>query len=347
VFDFFRKKRSVLQKPSVSSNVKKKTLYETLIFSAEKFSFVKAIDVAVSSCDWKSIEIKSNINFSSKFNDISVVEGLSDKAVEVFTNIQGIAGIEGLLPDCYVEEFAIFNRESKKAVVDFFNIFNNRMLSLRYSYMKRHNLQSLSVPIERSVVGKIIFSLSGFGFKESYKNASSSLIPEQFKISCQNIFWRQTRSSEGLRVILSSFFNVPIKIKQFTGGFIQADESQQTAIGRRKDRYNSLGESCVLGNKVWDAASGIKVIIGPLDFENYIRFLPRQTTKDQEVSPLQKMKEIVKMYVPQGINVTMYFYLDKCLAKGSFLNGVDRLGKDAFILGVHGSNTARFCETVN
>ena len=323
-----------------------KTLYEKLIYSPEEFSFVKAIDVAVASCDIKFIEIKSKINFTSKYTDVSVVEGLKDGVAEVYTNLNGVAGIEGILPDCYVEEFVTFNRDSKKAVADFFDIFNNRMLSLRYSYMKRQSIESLSTPICQSVIGNIIFSFSGFDFDRNREKLDSKLIPEQFKISTQNLFWKNTRSSSGLETMLSSFFDVPVRVEQFAGGFIEIEMNEQTSIGARKNKYNELGRNSILGNKIWDMTKGISVVVGPLNYQNYSKFLPKKSTRDQNFAPLQKMKEIVRMYVPHGIDVNLHFYLDNCLVKETTLNGINRLNKDAFIFGIHKIKTAYFCEKV-
>lgn len=344
MFGFFSKKKSNPPKKEIKPIVHNKSLCDKLIFNPEQFSFVKAIDVAVAIT--KKVEIKAKVNYSSKFSDISVVEGIKDGIAEIYTNIQGIAGIEGILPDCYVEEYITYNRASKKAVSDFFDIFNDRILSLRYKFMKRHDLSALSVPIEKSVIGNIIFSLSGFGFEKKHEKFSNSLIPEQFKISCQNLFWQNTRSSEGLRVMLSSFFDIPVKIKQFSGGFVEIDKLSQTSIGNKKNKFNELGKNSILGNKIWNESKGIDIIVGPLNFDTYTKFLPKPSSLDQKTSQLQKMKEIIKTYVPFGLDVKIHFYLDKCFVKETFLNAGKRLNKDSFIVGTHNSQTTHFIEAL-
>jgi type VI secretion system protein ImpH len=341
VFGFLRKKNFRKRNGvEVSKETpRRKTLYDVLTFESEKFSFVKAVDVAVTVCGIEFVELKSNINFSSKFNDISGIDGLHEGAVAIFTNLFGIAGIEGILPDCYVEEFIAYNRESKAAVKDFFDIFNNKMLSLQYAYSKKHSVSSLSLPLKKAVIGKLMFSLSGFGFE----NQDNSVIPEQFKISCHNLFWQCSRSSTGLEAMLSNFFEVDIKVEQFTGGFIEIPKSEQSALGTR---YNTIGKDCYLGNKFWDITGGINVIVGPMDFKSYIKFLPKQNARDRKTSPLNKMKEIIKMYVPYGIETKIVFQLDRCHTVGTYLNGEKRLNKDSFIFGIHSDKDANFCERV-
>ncbi|MDR1365393.1 MAG: type VI secretion system baseplate subunit TssG, partial [Holosporales bacterium] len=291
------------------SKISKESLLGLLVFFAEKFEFVKAVDVAVAVCGREFVSITASVNFVSKFSDIVAVDGLNEGVAKIHTNLPGIAGIDGALPDCYVEEFLLRDNETKDTIADFFNIFNNKILGLRYSFMKRHHVQSLSCRSEESVIGKVISSLSGFGFVCNNDEGSVPTLSRQFKIASQSLFWQRTRTADGIKTLLADFFEVPVKVKQFVGSFVQIDESQRSAIGTKKHRYNSLGKDCFLGNKVWDQAGGIDIEVGPLDFSTYIKFLPKQSAGDRRFSPLQKMKEIVRMYVPYGIDTRLCFYL--------------------------------------
>ncbi|MDR0695802.1 MAG: type VI secretion system baseplate subunit TssG [Holosporales bacterium] len=333
--------------PVKTASHRRATLYEKLAFSAEKFSFTKAMDVANIMSRGKPVEIKSRISFSPRFTDVVAVEGLREGVIEVHTSLNGLAGLGGTIPDCYIEEFVLYNERTGGAVFDFLDMLNERMLTLRYTYMKRMRVPSLSARVEKSVIGKVMLSLSGFSFDEQHEGTSRSLIPEQFKISSQSLFWNNTRSSDGLKIMLRSFFNIPISIRQFVGGFVEVSRDEQTTLGTgSRRRYNFLGKDCILGNKVWDAAKCIDVVVGPLNLENYMKFLPKRTAADQKVSPLQKMKEIVRMYVPKGIDVKLEFRLDKCFVHGTYLTGVNRLNKDSFISGAHDAMAVHFCEVV-
>ena len=360
MFKFFSKKSKVGAKKPTEAVIKRLPLLDELMHRPEQFSFTKALDVVVASQNIKlhnipnqtikHFEIKSNVRFCSAFSDISAVEGVLDGDSEIHTNIQGMAGITGTLPDCYVEEYITHNKESKQAVTDFMDIFNNRILSLRYMFMKKHDVTCLSSPMEKSLIGNIMLSLSGFEFYEKKKKSNvrfeDSLIPKQFKISCQSLLWKNTRSSEGLRAILSSFFEVPVRIEQFAGGFVEANKSLQTKIGKFNKIFNILGLDSFLGNKTWDSMKGINIFIGPLPFDKYTYFLPKLSTLDEQVSPLQKMKEVIKTYVPTGIDVKIHFLLDRGNVKETFLNGVKGLNKDSFILGINNLENICFTESV-
>lgn len=356
MFRLFKKKPCINR---TEKKCKSFNLLEKLIYNPGNFSFVKAVDVASEICGADFVELKANVNFTSKYTELSIIEGLKDKIAKLHVNDTGITGINGALPDCYTEEYVLYNRASKDAVTDFFDIFNERILSLRYTYFKRQNIETLSQPIEQTVVGNIIFCLSGFDFFEIFKSQiipqnrdisektppGCAGIPEQFKISVQNLFWRYTRSSSGLRAMLSSFFKVPIEIRQFEGKFIKTIPGTQTIIGRN-GKYNGLGRESILGDKIWDTTNGITILVGALNFEQYMKFLPKSSAQDQKFSALEKMKEIVRLYVPHGISVTLHFFLDECLVKKTALNGVNRLNKDAFISGIHSAKNAFFIERV-
>ncbi|MDR1233668.1 MAG: type VI secretion system baseplate subunit TssG [Holosporales bacterium] len=339
MFSLYKRRRNSGKKARFGKIIDERRLVDKLTNSPEMFTFARAIDVAFSLQGVKpsSIEIKNKINYSSKFSAISTMECVINDYVELYTNLPGIAGIEGAFPSCYVEEYITHNRLSRQAVADFFDIFNGRMYWLRYQFHKKHDLSCLSSSLENSIFGNIGFSLSGFGDSSSAasRNLSAALVPEQFKLSCHSFFWRNTRSSDGLRVILSSFFDVPVQIQQFVGAFDVADRSLQSAIGTSKNRFNKMGKDLILGNKSWNTMKGINVMIGPLNFDKYLKFLPKSNRLDRKVSPLQKMKEIVRSYVPCEFQVKLSFYLDECFVKGTLLNGVYRLNKDTFIYGEH------------
>lgn len=325
-------------------------ILEQLKFSPEKFSFTKAVDFVVrylnfdvgdmSGCNIQNINIKSRCNFQSKFSDIYEIEGLFENNVEIITNMQGIVGIEGTLPDCYAEEYILDNRNMKDSIFEFFDIFNHRMLSMRYIFEKKQVVRCLSVRVKNSVIGKIISSLSGFDFQDDSQFLENSLIPDQFKISSQWALWRNTRSSYILKIILSNFFDVKVDIEQFVGGFTEEISRDECSLLGRQ--YNSLGIDFLLGRKVWDDSMGIKINIGPLNFDQYISFLPKRSKFDEKISILEKLKSIIRVYVPYNIRVMVLFYLGEDYVRGVRLNDGKQLNKDTFVMGNHISKYTHF-----
>jgi type VI secretion system protein ImpH len=339
MFGFLKKKTREERKEEPK---KKISIADKLIYEGYRFSFSKAVDwsLSVSNLSLDDISINSKLNFQSKYTDVNAIEGIRDGAPEITVNMNGMFGIDGPLPDPYLENYILYNRNNKQAVLDFLNIFNQKILSLRYLYDKKQITECLSIPINESLVGRIICSLS------STQDCTSRALPEQFRISSQNLFWRHTRSAESLRIMLSSFFEVDVEIEQFCGGFTDpAPESETSKLGQI---YNSLGKDTILGNKIWDSMKGIRIHIKSLNLKKYLEFLPAKSKKDSKFSKLHKIKKIVTMYVPVGIETQIIFHLAEphIQEKRACLGGVGRLNKDMFISGRHIDKSTCFVENL-
>lgn len=83
---------------------------------------------------------------------------------------------------------------------------------------------------------------------------------------------RHTRNPEGLVQILRRYFGVPVRIVEHVAQWLPLDRSQRCALGDGR-RARRLGEAA-LGGAVRDAQSRIKIVLGPLSFADYRRFLP-------------------------------------------------------------------------
>ncbi len=296
-----------------------------------KFSFVKAIDIAKSYAD--TVIIKNNLRFSSKYTDVVKIEGVKDKYIELYTNLQCVFGIDGILPDNYTEEYILYNTHSKQAVIDFFDIFHERIAKVQYKFLKRHDLSCASFPVEKSLAGKLMQYLSGYENANSFYRTIKAYIPLQTVISAHNLFWNSNRSALGLKVLLRDFFNLPIRVEEFRGRILEVPISDQSRIGTKLGKYNKLNFSAILDHKFYKADDGITVTVGELNYEQYLSFLPKISSKDKPFSNFAKLKELIRLYVPIGITVLIKILLKKGAVKNTYLNGNYALNKNSFIVG--------------
>lgn len=312
--------------------IKRKSIIDTLIFEPHKFSLVKAIDISKIYSD--TLIIKSNLHFSAKYSAIQKVEGVRDGYVELYTNFVSVIGIDGTLPDRYVEKYVLYNLYSKNAVKDFFDIFHSCSVNAFYKISKQYNPVCSNNISYKSLIGKILLQLSGYDSADDfYRAVHYTDIPLQLPISTHNLFWNENRSSYGLKLLLSSFFDVNIRVEEFYPELIELSENEQTRIGTKHGQYNKLGISAILDRFSWDTESKILVIVGPLPFDKYIQFLPKKSKKDRKFSLLKKMEELIRLYVPFNIDVLLKVILDKSVVNGTFLNSSKSLNKDAFLFG--------------
>ena len=311
---------------------RKKPIIDVLTFEPYKFSLVKAIDVLKLHSD--VLIIKSNLHFGSKYSAVYKVEGVKDGYVELYTNFVSIIGIDGSLPDVYVERYALYNIYTKNAIRDFFDIFHSGCVNAYYKISKQYNPACSNNISYKSLIGKILLQLSGYNSAEDfYKAINYTDIPLQLPISAHNLFWNENKSVYGLQLLLSDFFEVNVKVEEFYPKLIEVPIEEQTRIGTEYGKYNELGISAILDRFSWDTTSKISVIVGPLPFNKYIQFLQKRSKDDRRFSLLQKMEELIRLYVPFDIEVLLKIILDKSIVNGTVLNRSKALNKDAFIFG--------------
>ena len=73
---------------------------------------------------------------------------------------------------------------------------------------------------------------------------------------------------------MREYFRVPVFVKQFAGQWLRLDEENQSRLGGARAR---LGRGVVLGERVWDVQGQFRVVLGPLNYEQFVEFLPDKT----------------------------------------------------------------------
>jgi type VI secretion system protein ImpH len=68
-------------------------------------------------------------------------------------------------------------------------------------------------------------------------------------------------------------FGMSIRITQFDGDWSELPPAALSRLGRNGTN-NRLGRGALAGSKVWDEQAGIRLTLGPMNFEHYQAFLP-------------------------------------------------------------------------
>jgi type VI secretion system protein ImpH len=82
---------------------------------------------------------------------------------------------------------------------------------------------------------------------------------------------------------------VPVRIEEFVGHWLHISAAQHSRLGGR-DSFSRLGEDAVIGERTWNAQSRFRVVIGPLSFGDYERFLPRGRSS-------RALHDLIRLYV--------------------------------------------------
>jgi type VI secretion system protein ImpH len=230
---------------------------------------------------------KSRVTLGFPPSDIETIrEGTNGSPAEVYVNFMGLAGAFGPLPSPFVE--LIISREVHRdwAFRDFLDLFNHRLLSLMYRVRKTHRLgMEIKSPDDIPFAGYLL-ALMGLGMKSLRGRLKVS---DRAFLYYAGLITQKPHSITGLERILSHYFRVAVKGVQLCGRWQILEHDQVTIIGVRGQNC-VLGESAVLGTRVWDQQSKFRLIVGPVRAQDFEDFLPTG-------SRFQPMVEITRFYV--------------------------------------------------
>lgn len=186
-------------------------------------------------------------------------------------NFIGLLGANGPMP-LHLTEYARdrARNQGDDTLAAFLDVFHHRMVSLFYrARAEAEPAISLDRP-DTNRFADYVGSLFGIGSPALHGRDE---IGDFAKLHFAGLMANQRRPAAGLVTILRAYFKVPVEIEQFVGHWMRIPLDGQTRIGM-VDRGNRLGTSAVLGRKVWDCQHKFRLVIGPLDYEDYQRMLP-------------------------------------------------------------------------
>lgn len=186
-------------------------------------------------------------------------------------NFFGMFGANGPLP-LHLTEYARdrARNHGDHTLVAFLDVFHHRMVSLFY---RARAAADPAVSLDRPDSDRFadyVGSLFGIGAPGM---RGRDEIGDFAKLHFAGLMANQRRPAAGLVTILRAYFKLPVEIEQFVGHWMKIPLDGQTRIGM-DDRGNRLGTSAVLGKKVWDCQHKFRLVIGPVDYDDYERMLP-------------------------------------------------------------------------
>ena len=185
--------------------------------------------------------------------------------------VLGLFGSNGPLPTHLSEHAFERQRHAGDATfVRFADLFHHRMLSLFYrAWANNQPTVSLDRP-GQDRFGSYVGALCGLGMP-ALRNRDT--VSDFVKLGHAALFGRQVKCAEGLQIVLANHFGVPVRIEQWRGHWLAIPESERSRLGARNG-FCTLGEDVVIGERLWDCQAKFRIVLGPLSFADYRRFLP-------------------------------------------------------------------------
>lgn len=198
--------------------------------------------------------------------------------LELAMTFLGLVGPLGTLPQPYTELVLqrLYQRDS--GLRDFLDVLHHRGASLFYRAWQKYRLP-FSFEHERHNRGRhdactrALLALVGLG---SPLLADSAHAPALSWVFYGGHFAGRTRSANDLESLLESATGAHVRIAEFVGQWIPLAGASRTrlGVGGRDSMHNRLGSEAILGDRVWDVQSKVRIHVGPVDLELFRSLRP-------------------------------------------------------------------------
>lgn len=249
---------------------------------------------------------------------IPASDGRPPRLLELFF---GLLGPNGPLP-LHLTDYARerMTRWHDPTLVRFLDVFHHRMLSLLY---RAWAISRPTVSCDREDsdrpdsdwFARYLASLCGYGFTE-LRNRDA--MPDRARLYYAGLLAAQTRHPYGLRALLTDFFGLPFAVQEFVGEWVRLPPQAECRLGIGL-HSRTLGMSALLGACIWSVQHRFRLILGPVSFADFRRFLPG--------SPgLRRTITIVRTYVGDELAWNLNLVLKRDEVPGLALGREGQLG---------------------
>ena len=204
-------------------------------------------------------------------SQVQELEWPEDGPGRMLVNFMGLIGPEGVLPNPYTSLIIERQREGDNSLRDFLDIFNHRIISLFYRAWRKYRIDVAYERGERDRFSRQLLSLLGLG-TDGMRDRQT--VSDELLIYYAGLLGQHPRSAQALQQILSDYFDVPVAIEQFSGGWYRLDRETQCRISEENTDSGELGFGAVVGDEMWNQQSRVRIVIGPLSLDRYADFLP-------------------------------------------------------------------------
>lgn len=267
---------------------REKSVKEWLFSEAYRFDFFQAVrllELIFSECtpvgegpepEKEPVHFSARVGFDFPAGEVHDLLSSSDDSTPLMvTNFLGLAGATGPLPPPLAELLLERVRQKDTGIRNFLDIFNHRLISLMYRTRKVHRVTLSSQAPERGPMANYLYAFLGLGIS-GLRNRMGEQVPDRVLLPYAGLLSQQPRSVIGMECMLSDHFRVPITVKQFSGVWRGIESDQWTSLGRW-GKNRALGQTVVLGTRIWDQQGRFVIVVGPLSLRQFLDFLPNGT----------------------------------------------------------------------
>lgn len=260
-------------------------LLQRLAAQAPSFDFFQAVrmllrgtaplDARKRGARTAQVRFRANLSFRFKASDVQAITlpAQEGEPAVVTVNFLGIAspGITGSLPNWYATT-ALAEAGDRdgpnRAMVEFFALFDDRLVQLYFRAWLRNNLPLQYELAKEGLVARLLRSCVGVGTP-----GLAGMLPFDARALVHHaaLLARRPTTAAALADSLAIWFGVPFEVLQFEEMRAGLEPEQRMRLG---DHTMQLGETTALGDYVQLRQAKFRLRAGPLSWEQMVGFLP-------------------------------------------------------------------------
>jgi len=217
----------------------------------------------------------------------------------LYQNFFGVLGPNGAMP-LHLTEYVRdrLRNAADSTMARFLDVFHHRMLMFFYrAWASAEPTASHDRPESNRFLA-YVGTLEGLGLPALRDRDE---FPHEAKLFYAGRFAAQAHNAEGLGAIIRDFFQMPTKIEQFVGDWLELPPEHRWYLGK-PGPIGLLGVSATLGKHVWSRQHKFRVTLGPLNRAQFRRMLPGGQSLD-------RLRALVRNYVGEELRWDLRLFL--------------------------------------
>lgn len=285
---------------------------------------LNASDLGTGDGQEEALRLRAVVSLGFQPSDVTKIT-FTDSRYELATAVMSLSGAHGPLPLPFTEMVLERVAARDRAMADFLDIFNHRLLSFLYRSRKKHHVSLQRRSPLQSSLAVCLDALSNLGLQ----GVRGQMPVHSTWLRHAGLVGGVPRSMTGLLTMISDRLQVRVQGRQFCGAWRSLEPRDIPVLSTRHwHAAPRLGKTAVLGTRVWDQSAGIRLTISHL---TVLRF--RSLLKGGKDYTL--LRDMVLRYLQQDVTVEVELQLDPKEVVPTVLTRKEppRLGLTSWLLG--------------
>ena len=307
---------------------------QQLLTQPGKFDFYQAVELLERERQTKPSHQRPAVRFQTPASTAfavseidSIQPGSGSEPARMVVSFMGLTGPSGVLPRHYTEQLIQLKRRlrgaAKHALHAWYDLFSNRFVGQLYRAWAGRRIDRGVVDgdanrLEPDRFTNALHSLAGVGspalrdrlqVRDKTEEWTIDHVADQALARHAGVLARRQRPASQIEAVLTDYFQAPIKLLPFQGQWLSLEDADRTRISSR-GHANQLGVDAVLGGRVWDLQSRVRLQVGPLSRERFEQFLP-DTSAGQRRRRFQLLCQMARLLLGPCVDFDVQLVLEQ------------------------------------